>query len=52
MSLLGLGMVLLHVAVVGLVHEADEGTPAHVFYILMVAQAPIAAYFAIKWFPK
>ena len=52
MSLVALGMVLGHAAVFGVVHEADEGTPAHIFQLLMVAQVPVVAFFAIKWFPR
>ena len=52
MSLVALGMVLGHAAVFGVVHEADEGTPAHIFQLLMVAQVPVVALFAIKWLPR
>jgi hypothetical protein len=36
----------------GLVREADEGTTAHLWQILMAGQAPILAFFAIKWLPR
>ena len=49
MSFGALAMVLGHVAIYGIVREADEGTAAHLFQLLMVAQLPIVAYFAIKW---
>ena len=52
MSLVALSMVLGHAAIYGVVHEADEGTPAHLFQILMVAQVPLIAYFAVKWLPR
>ena len=52
MSLAALGMVLGHFAIFGIVHEADEGTPAHIFQMLMVAQLPIVAFFAITWLPR
>ncbi len=52
MSLSSLGLVLLHFARYGNVHEEDEGTSAHIFQILMVAQVPIIAFFAIKWLPE
>jgi len=52
MSLAALGMVLGHFAIFGIVHEADEGTPAHIFQLLMVAQLPIVAFFAITWLPR
>jgi hypothetical protein len=52
MSLTALAIVLAHVAIFGVVHEADEGTAAHLFQILMVAQVPIVAFFAIRWLPR
>jgi hypothetical protein len=52
MSFAALAMVVIHTAMYGVVHEADEGTPAHVFQLLMVAQIPIVAFFAIKWLPQ
>ena len=52
MSLAALGIVIGHVAIYGIVHEADEGAPAHIFQILMAAQIPLVAYFAIKWLPQ
>jgi hypothetical protein len=51
-SLAALGIVLGHVAVYGIVHEADEGTAAHLFQILMAGQVPVVAFFAIRWLPK
>lgn len=33
------------------VREADEGTIAHLWQILMVGQ-PVLAFFAIKWLPR
>jgi hypothetical protein len=51
MSLTALALVLGHVAMFGIVHNPDEGTPAHIFQILMVAQVPFVAFFAIKWLP-
>lgn len=52
MSLAGLALVLVHFVRFGIVHEADEGTEAHLFQLLMVAQVPIVAFFAIKWLPQ
>ena len=52
MSLAALAIVLGHVAMFGAVHEADEGTAAHLFQILMAAQLPIVAYFAMKRLPR
>ena len=52
MSLAALALVLGHAAVYGVIHEADEGTAAHVWQILMAVQLPIVAYFLLKWLPK
>jgi len=52
MSLAALAIVLGHFFVYGIVHEADEGTPAHLFQILMAAQLPLIAWFAVKWLPQ
>lgn len=52
MSLAALVMVLGHAAISGVVHEADEGTAAHIFQLLMAGQVPVVAFFAIKWLPR
>ena len=52
MSLAGLALVLGHYAVYGNLHEVDEGTPAHLFQLLMAGQVPIVAFFVIKWLPR
>src|SRR4051794_11112028 len=52
MSLAALATVLGHVAMFGVVREADEGAAAHIFQLLMIAQVPIVAFFAIKWLPR
>jgi hypothetical protein len=52
MSSAALALLLGYVAIFGVVHHADEGVPAHIFQLIMVAQIPIAAYFTIKWLPK
>jgi hypothetical protein len=36
----------------GFVRQADEGTAAHIFQILMPLQLPIMAFFVIKWLPQ
>jgi hypothetical protein len=52
MSLTALMFLLGYVAIFGIVQHADEGSPARIFQLIMVAQLPIAAYFAFKWLPK
>lgn len=52
MSFAALAVVLGHVAMFGVAREADEGTAAHVWQLLMAGQVPIVALFAVKWLPK
>jgi hypothetical protein len=52
MSLTALGFVLGHIAIFGVVREADEGTAAHIWQLLMAGQMPILAVFAVKWLPR
>jgi len=52
MSLAAIALVPGHVARFGIVRQADEGTAARIFQLLIVAQAPILAFFAIKWLPR
>ena len=52
MSFVALATVLVHLARFGAAREADEGTSAHLFQLLMAAQVPILAFFAIKWLPR
>lgn len=52
MSFAALATVLVHVARFGIAREADEGTAAHIWQLLMIAQVPIIAFFAIKWLPR
>lgn len=52
MSVAALTVVLVHAAIYGIIHEADEGTAAHLFQLLMAAQLPVIAFFAIKWLPR
>ncbi|MDQ2914225.1 MAG: hypothetical protein M3T56_13335 [Chloroflexota bacterium] len=52
MSIAGLALVLGHVAVSGGGREADEGTAARLWWLLMAAQVPVVAFFAIVWLPR
>ena len=52
MSLTALAIVLIHIVRFGAAREADEGTSAHLWQILMAGQLPIIAFFAIKWLPR
>ena len=51
-SFAALTMVLVHVAIFGTAREVDEGIAAHLWQLFMLSQAPVAAFFAIKWLPQ
>lgn len=52
MSAAALGTVLVQLAVHGTARQADEGAAAHIWQILMAGQAPVVAYYAVKWLPR
>lgn len=52
MSFAALALVLGHVAIFGVVHEADEGLAAHLWQLLMATQVPIVAFFALMYLPQ
>jgi hypothetical protein len=52
MSVAALAVVLIHIVRFGTAREADEGTSAHLWQILMAGQLPIIAFFAIRWLPR
>lgn len=52
MSLGALATVLVYLALHGPAPQADEGTAAHLWQLLMAAQAPIVLYFAVTWVPR
>ncbi len=52
MSSCALATVLIFIALHGTAPQADEGAAAHIWQLLMAAQAPIVLYFAIKWVPQ
>ena len=52
MSLAALCVIFIHIALHGTAGQADEGTAAHIWQLLMAAQLPVIAYFAIRWFPQ
>jgi hypothetical protein len=33
-------------------HEADEGTAAHIWQLLMAGQLPVIAIFVLMWLPR
>ena len=52
MSLAALAVVLVHIALFGTARDADEGTAAHFWQVLMAAQLPIIAVYAIQSLPR
>ena len=52
MSFTALAIVLGHIVMSGVAREADEGTAAHLWQLLMAGQLPVVAFFAIKWLPR
>ena len=52
MSLAALGVVIVHIIMSGTARQADEGTAAHLWQLLMAAQIPIIGFFAIRWLPQ
>ena len=52
MSLGALATVVIFIALHGTAPQADEGAAAHIWQLLMAAQAPIVLFFAIKWVPQ
>lgn len=52
MSFAALATVLVFIALHGTAPQADEGAAAHIWQLLMAAQAPIVLFFAIKWLPQ
>ena len=52
MSLAAVAAVLVQLATHGTAAQPDEGTAAHIFQLLLVAQVPIVVFFAVKWIPR
>jgi hypothetical protein len=51
-SLAALALVLVHAALYGIVHEADEGAAAHIWQILIVFDGILAFAFAVHWWNR
>jgi hypothetical protein len=52
LSFAALALVLVHIITSGPAREADEGTAAHLWQLMMAVQIPIIAFFAIRWLPQ
>jgi hypothetical protein len=51
MSFAALATVMAYATMFGTARQADEGTAAHIWQLLMAGQVPVVAFFAIKWLP-
>jgi hypothetical protein len=52
MSLAALGVIFGQMVFFGLAREADEGTAAHLWQLLLAGQIPVIAFFVVKWLPR
>ena len=52
MSLGAVGVIIVHLIIAGPAPQADEGTAAHLWQLLMGAQVPVVAFFLIRWAPR
>jgi len=52
MSAGALAVVTVAVTFFGVGPQQDEGTPAHIFQLLIGLQVPIVLFFALTWFPQ
>ncbi len=52
MSLAAFALVLGQLALVGPAPQADEGTAAHLWQLLIAGQIPLVAFFVIRWLPQ
>jgi hypothetical protein len=50
-SFAALGLIVAHVALVGVARQADEGAEARIFQLLMLASAVMIVAFAVRWLP-
>lgn len=51
LSLVAIGLILAHVISVGVAPQADEGTEARIFQVLMLLDALVIGAFAVRWLP-
>jgi hypothetical protein len=52
MSVAALAMIVWYVALHGVARQADEGTQAHLWQLLVAGQLPLVALFAVTWIPR
>lgn len=47
-----LGMIVGRAVLFGPIHDADEGTAAHIFQLFMPLDLAVMVWFALAWLPK
>jgi len=52
MSLAAIAVIVIHIAFIGTERQADEGTSAHLWQLLMAGQMPIILFFAATSLPR
>ena len=52
MSGVALATVVIHLVISSTAPATDEGAAAHVFQLMFAGQAPVVAFFAVKWLPR
>lgn len=52
MSMIALAIVLGYAAVFGVPRQADQGTAAHLWQLLIAGQLPGVAFFLIRWMSR
>jgi hypothetical protein len=51
MSAAALALLGGYILMFGTARQADEGTAAHLWQLLMAGQVPVIGYFVIRWLP-
>jgi hypothetical protein len=51
MSVTALCVLIGSAAIYGIARQADEGSAAHIWQLLMAGQVPVVVFFVIKWLP-
>jgi hypothetical protein len=52
LSFAALIFVVGYIALFGVVRQPDEGTPAHIWQLLMFLQGVAVLFFVVRWFPR
>ncbi len=52
MSISAIAVIAVHIVLHGTQPQADEGTAAHLWQLLMALQLPVILFFAARWLPR